>query len=285
MDNTIIKTNNGRCYKKPGYTATIAGIAAAGAAGYAVDFASIQADNHITNKISKAAQSANADEIRKGLQEALKKSGLNGKVKLNELNEKSITIFDFIAVKNKRLPKKLKKQMTVTEAIKNGKYATFNYETNEISINTKKLGAAGFHEIGHAINCNKSKFWKIIQKSGKPLKVLPALFIAVALLKRKKAEGEETKGLFDKVTIFIKNNAGKLSAAALLPSIAEELMATKRGNALAKQILTPENFKKVAKVNKWGAISYIAIAALTGGAAYLCNKVKDAVASPKEIKS
>lgn len=282
MDSSIIQTNDGRCYKKPGYAATIAGIASAGAAGFAIDFANIPIDKRITKRISKTAQSADTNAIRHGLQEALKKTGLSGKVNLIELNEKSITIYDFIAIKDNKAAKRERK---IIEAVKKGEYAIFDRNANEISINTQKLGAAGFHEIGHAINYNKSKFWKFIQKSRTPLKFLPALFITIALLKRKKAEGEEPKGFFDKVTTFIKNNVGKLSAAALLPSIAEELMATKRGNALAKEILTPENFKKVAKVNKWGAASYIVIAALAGGKAYLCNKVKDSIASPKEIKA
>lgn len=289
MSNTIIQTNDGRYYKKPGFLATAAGVAAGSAAGSVVAFAQMPVSNRLMGKMSKTAQSADAAVIRSGLQEALTKSGLADKVKLTELNEKSVTFspFDFIPdkLKKNKLFKSMFEQMDMAGAIKNGKNAAFDNITNKILINTEKMGAAGFHEVGHAINFNKSKFWKIMQIARTPLMALPSLFLTIALFKRKKAEGEKPNGFFDKVTTYIKNNVGKLSAAAWLPVVAEELMATKRGNALAKQILSPENFKKVAKVNKFGAITYIGGAALIGVTAYLCNKIRDAVASPKEIKA
>ena len=51
------------------------------------------------------------------------------------------------------------------EAAENGKNAFFIVENklighNQIHINTKKLGTAGFHEIGHSINYNTSKLYR-----------------------------------------------------------------------------------------------------------------------------
>ena len=109
----------------------------------------------------------------------------------------------------------------------------------------------------------------------------PLAIGAIAIFKRKKAEGEETNGVFDKVTTFIKNNAGKLTLASMLPMVAEELKASARGNALAKKILSPELAKKVVKANRWGALSYIATAGVTALAVCLGSKIRDAIAGPK----
>lgn len=191
---------------------------------------------------------------------------------------------NFVGRLKNKLDSYIKNQLDVIGAIKKGKNAGFNNVTNEVLINTEKLGVSGFHEIGHSINYNNSKFWKTMQKLRMPAMAIPSLLLTIALFKRKKAEGEEPKGFIDRTTTFIKNNVGKLSTLAMAPIVAEELMATKRGNALAKQILSPENYKKVVKANKFGAATYIAAALFVGGGAYVANKVKDAIAKPKEIR-
>ena len=106
----------------------------------------------------------------------------------------------------------------------------------------------------------------------------------IALCKRKKVDGEKPKGFFDRVTTFIKNNVGVLSAGAMLPVLAEELKATSRGNKLAKQLLSPENYKKVVKSNRWGATTYALAVVGAGLAAHFANKVKDKIAAPEKIK-
>ena len=183
-----------------------------------------------------------------------------------------------------KLGKYLQKQMDVVGAIKKGKNAGFNNLTNEVLINTEKLGVAGFHEIGHAINYNNSKFWSTMQKLRKPAMIIPSILTTIALFKRKKAEGEEPKGFFDKTTTFIKEHVGTLATLSMAPIVAEEIKATQRGNALAKKLLSPESYKKVVKSNKYGAATYIAAALAVGAGAYIANKVKDAIAKPKEIR-
>ena len=183
-----------------------------------------------------------------------------------------------------KLGKYLQEQMDVVGAIKKGKNAGFNNLTNEVLINTEKLGVAGFHEIGHAINYNNSKFWSTMQKLRKPAMIIPSILTTIALFKRKKAEGEEPKGFFDKTTTFIKEHVGTLATLSMAPIVAEEIKATQRGNALAKKLLSPESYKKVVKSNKYGAATYIAAALAVGAGAYIANKVKDAIAKPKEIR-
>lgn len=287
MGNTI-QTNDGRYYQKQGFGVTAAGIAAASAAGSALGIAQIPVTNYLTGKMSKISQSIDTAEIRNGLSDALKKSGLDGKVKINEVTPSSgmFSFMDFVPnkLKQNKAFKYIFESCDITGAIKNGKNAGFSNISNEILINTEKMGAAGFHEIGHAINFNKSKFWKAMQLLRNPSVALPAIFISIALFKRKKVEGEKPEGFLDKTTTFIKDNVGKLSVGAMIPVIAEELMATKRGNSLAKQLLSPENFKKVVKTNRFGAVSYIGGALFIGVSAYLLNKIKDAVSAPKEVK-
>ena len=78
-----------------------------------------------------------------------------------------------------------------------------------------------------------------------------------------------------------KEHVGTLATLSMAPIVAEEIKATQRGNALAKKLLSPENYKKVVKTNRYGAATYIAAALAVGVGAYVANKVKDAIAKPK----
>ena len=167
--------------------------------------------------------------------------------------------------------------------IKNGDNAGFVPKSNSVHINVEKLGTSGFHEIGHAINYNSSKFWKTMQKMRVPMMKVAAFLPLVALFKRKKAEGEEPKGRFDIVTTFIKENVGKLTSLAFVPIILEELKASARGNKLAKEFCSPELHKQVVKSNRYGALTYVAMGIFAGVAAFAANKVRDAIAKPEEV--
>lgn len=286
----VIQTNDGRYYQKPGVMATGAGIVAGSLASTAVTLAQQPFATRCMSKMQDIAKTADTVEIRNGLNKALELGGVADKVKIkdfaNAAESKSFLVkkMNFVGRLKNKLDSYIKNQLDVIGTIKKGKNAGFNNVTNEVLINTEKLGVLGFHEIGHSINYNNSKFWKTMQKLRKPAMIIPSLLLTIALFKRKKAEGEEPKGFIDKTTTFIKNNVGKLSTLAMAPIVAEELMATKRGNALAKQILSPENYKKVVKANKFGAATYIAAALAVGAGAYVANKIKDAIAKPKEIR-
>ena len=307
---STIRTNDGHYYEKPGFMATTAGIVAGSTASGAVALMQQPFAEKCMKQMRKVSQTADIVEIRNALQNALAEGGVADKVKIrdfvNEPKRKSfVDIFrnSYEVPKTKfaedtphftagmgtmdkikdKLGKYLQEQMDVIGAVKKGKNAAFIPLTNEVLINTEKLGVAGFHEVGHSINYNNSKFWKTMQKFRKPAMIIPAILTTIALFKRKKAEGEEPKGFFDKTTTFIKEHVGTLATLSMAPVVAEELKATQRGNALAKKLLSPENYKKVVKANKYGAATYIAGALLVGAGAYVANKVKDAIAKPKEI--
>ncbi|MBQ2611149.1 hypothetical protein IJF81_02015, partial [bacterium] len=85
------------------------------------------------------------------------------------------------------------------------------------------------------MNANLSKFGKILQKC-RPMALLAIPVSQIALWKTKKAPGEEPKNGLDKTTTFIKNNAGKLTFLAFLPTLLEEGLASVKGNKLAKKL-------------------------------------------------
>ena len=164
-----------------------------------------------------------------------------------------------------------------------GYNAAYLPKGNKIAVSIENLGASAFHEMGHAMNKNQSTFWRSMQKLRAPMMITGGILPTIALFKRKKVEGEEPKNQIDKATTFIKNNVGKLTTLAFVPIIAEELMATRRGNKLAKEFLTPDAFKKVKVTNRFGAASYICGAILAGLGAKVGSDVKDRIAKPKQI--
>lgn len=280
---TTIQTNDGRYYQKPSICATIGGIAAGSAVANTMRIGINPLGLWSSKQMRKIAQTANPNEIRPALYQAVEKSGLKDKLRIMDLKDQEIPTKTAKTLKEKILSY-LKPKIDIIGMASRGENAFFQPINNQIVINTEKLGIAGFHEVGHAMNYNNSKILKTIQKIRPQfLFGIPSLILAISLFKRKKAPGEKPKGFFDKTTTFIKENAGKLAALSTLPIVIEELIATKKGNALAKQLLSPENFKKVVKSNRWGAISYIGGTILIGTSVWLANKVKDAIAKPKEI--
>lgn len=310
--NTRIYSSDGTQYQKPGFVKTTAGVVAGTTAFQVASLAAMPAGIFASYKIQSLNKGLNSDALRIGLNQALGTSGMaNAGVKIVDwktsannplksaaaplggiskpfgISDKLKTITEpkqatsFFGRVKAKIIEALKDQANPYGAAIAGRNAFYNPATNQVVLNTEKLGLSGFHEIGHSINANSSKFWGRMQKLRKFSMFAPLAIGAIAIFKRKKAEGEETNGVFDKVTTFIKNNAGKLTLASMLPMVAEELKASARGNALAKKILSPELAKKVVKANRWGALSYIATAGVTALAVCLGSKIRDAIAGPK----
>lgn len=310
--NTRIYSSDGTQYQKPGFVKTTAGVVAGTTAFQVASLAAMPAGIFASHKMQALNKGLNSDALRIGLNQALGTSGMaNAGVKIVDLktsannplksaaaplggiskpfgiSDKLKTITEpkqatsFFGRVKAKIIEALKDQANPYGAAKAGRNAFYNPATNQVVLNTEKLGLSGFHEIGHSINANSSKFWGRMQKLRKFSMFAPLAIGAIAIFKRKKVEGEETNGVFDKVTTFIKNNAGKLTLASMLPMVAEELKASARGNALAKKILSPELAKKVVKANRWGALSYIATAGVTALAVCLGSKIRDAIAGPK----
>lgn len=316
----IITTDNGQQYQTPGIGRTIGAVYAGSLAQCAVATGlPLAVSNPCVNKMKKLSQSSDTVEIRKAIDSAMQKTGLKDKgVEFIDVKTPTGRISDGLKEnlsrllsgektleelhpENKKLASALKNEMSgydsksilgnirkfqteyLTQMFEQGNNAAFLSKGNKVIVNTENLGLSAFHEMGHAINYNMSKFWKGMQKMRTPMMITSGTLGLVALIKRPKAEGEQPENAFDKATTFIKNNVGKLVTLSFVPIIAEELKASSRGNKLAKELLSPEMAKKVKMSNRFGAVTYIASAAISGLAAYTANLVRDKIAHPKEV--
>lgn len=302
---STIQTSNGTQYETPGFwTSTGAFLAGSATQSCVMQGQGIIA-NPVMKKMKKLNETLDTVQLQKHLKEAMDKSGMAQKgvklvdytgtpaVKLHDVIQQEVkALTDSLSDSTKSFGTKMKewtkfvkefKEKLMMTMVKNGDNAGFVPKSNSVHINIEKLGTSGFHEIGHAINYNSSKFWGTMQKMRGPMMKVAAFLPLVALFKRKKAEGEEPRGRFDIVTTFIKENVGKLTSLAFVPIILEELKASARGNKLAKELCSPELHKQVVKSNRYGAITYIAMGVFAGVAAFAANKVRDAIAKPQEV--
>ncbi len=159
----------------------------------------------------------------------------------------------------------------------NGQNAGNMLSINTIVLDTKKIGYSGFHEIGHSLN-KFSKAGNILQKMRTPVQLVgSAIPIMVALLTNKRTDDNPPVNIWQKTTSFIKENAGKLVTLSFIPIITEEIIATVKGNKLAKEFLPKNIVKQVAKSNAFGAATYIGTAIFAGLAAFTGNKVRDKI--------
>lgn len=191
---------------------------------------------------------------------------------IHEKNLKGKNLFEKIKLHwNFAKQKKLyKKYFTIAK----GNNASFFNSNNKIVINLDKRGLSIFHEIGHAINYNKDKFWGSMQKIRKYSKRAPLILLAAGLLIPAKQKDEKTKGFIDKTLSFVKNNTGKLTFISLLPIVAEEFRATILGNQFAKTLL-PKQYKQIAKANFLSGVTYLVGTLFTSFAVSLASKCRD----------
>lgn len=290
----VIKTDDGTTYQTAGFGRTAAGVVAGSVTVKAIEKSKKLYIPKLSAKMTKLSTTSSDKFLREGIKKAVGENGANLKklgVELFDLSDpkqyetcikkdtkalmKCKGFFDEILAKGKAVAS--------TKVYKNGNRACFRSRINSVLVNIEKRGLSAFHEIGHSINYNNSKFWKCMQKLRAPGMTLAAIIPFVGLLKRKKVEGEEPKGIIDKTTTFIKNNVGKLTTLAFLPVVAEELKATARGNKLAKKFLSPEMFKKVRMNNALGGLSYVAAAVIAGVAAWGGLKIRDLITTPKKV--
>ncbi len=260
----------------------------------------------ITPKIINGLQIQPDKSIGDKLQAALKKSKLKNvdivdisklsdvTIKKNGLIETVYTvtdqIYDHIVEAQKKVFEKfikpdkidklinspnLQRQLTaMSEMLYQSKNAAFLPTTNKILINTKKIGYAGFHEIGHAMNKNLSKIGKILQKMRIPASILTAILPFTAMLTKK---NDNPTSKWQKTKKFIKDNVGKLTVLAFSPIVAEEIMASVKGQKLAKMCCSSKALKAVTKSHILSALSYISAAITSGVAAFAGNKVRDKI--------
>lgn len=307
QSNNIIVTSDGKKYKKPSNGMAVAGYLAGSAASAMVQQPISGAASKcfeagmkkVVSDFGEGGQFAKEVSIlRNTVEDAFLKSGLDKKgIKIldaTEANANKITRMmykglpkwvRYLLIKNQKIsfPAKKQIQMQVQDAIK-GKNAFYADAAKKIVFSKDKNPILAFHEMGHALNFNTKGLGKILSTVRNPMLKAAGLISLVALCKRKKQEGEETKGIFDKVTTFIKNNCGKLAFLCAVPMLMEEGLATLKGLKLAKSAgLSKKLLKQVKLANLNGFISYVGLAVAMGVGTAVASKVRDMVAKPKEI--
>ncbi len=245
-------------------------------------------------KINDGLTKDEFEHLQKGISNAFDKSNLASKgvsilraTKDNSAQVNKIMKGEYNKGLLKYLPERIKEYNSKLSGttITKGKNACYVPTSKKRLLPKSKLNLAFFHEAGHALNANMSTIGKTLQKNRTALLYLALPILIISLFKTKKAEGEEPQNKLDKITTFIKNNAGKLTFALYTPTLLEEALATIKGNKLAKEFLNPNLAKKVAKTNALGYLTYIVTAACAGLGVYLANKIKDEIAFKKAVNA
>ena len=217
----LIVTSDGKKYEKPSFSATTGAVVIANMTS-GIAMGGISKLGHLPfDKMINNIDKLDKDAFLKAANETFNVSGLSKKGV--ELVDAVFANYDVVkdALKEKdsfllkKLPflRKFKEQKSAARInnIIDGKDACYAIYKKKIIANKDKMSFALFHEMGHALNYNKSGLGKILTKMKFPFSILTPVAILTAIFKRKKANGEEPQGLFDKATTFIKNNCGKLA--------------------------------------------------------------------------
>lgn len=290
----IIVTDNGKKYQKVGIVNAAGAVIVAKLAGQATNKAVRKLCRFPLKNLKELTKDMDADTFKQAADKAFKNSGLREKgVKIIDATEENKNLLKDIVekiipkcIKNNPTAKKIydKKIEKLVNTITSGNNAGYIPRANVIFVNKDKMSWATFHEMGHALNKKMGGIGKVLAKTRHPMALLSSIAILTAMFKRKKADGEKPQGFFDKTTTFIKENAGKLAFIGTIPTLLEEGLASIKGAKLAKEVLSPENYKKVKNLNARAYVTYIGMAVATGLSAYVISKVRDAIAAPQEIK-
>jgi len=289
--------SNQQKYKKPNILTCITGIMAGNAVSSIIQ---IPHKKIVVKNVVENLQKINTltdDELKlsyKAIDSIITKSGLadKGVEVLRNTAENADKISDAIkatvdASLYKRMPKFYKDSIenTFKELLNSGKNSLYLSKLNKILIPQKDIALLTFHEIGHAASANLSKLGKTLSKSSRIFRFAIPIISTIALYKTKKAPDDKPKGFLGKATEFIKNNAGKLTFLACVPTLADEAIASIKGYKLAKSIdvLNPDLLKKVARTNRVAFLSYISSTVLASLGIFAAVKVKDSIAKPKPI--
>lgn len=184
------------------------------------------------------------------------------------LNKKGVDILDInpgnYEAEYNKIPNNSSKLKSYEQAAY-GKQAFYSWD-KKVVVNTEKRASSLFHEMGHAHNFTTTGWKKnlsIARICSKPL-----AFLALGA------------GLCTDKDNFFNENCGKLTLAALAPLVAEEALASKNGQEMAKPFLKPELLKKLKAINLRSLGSYVSGAIAVSIAAALAVEVKNKICEP-----
>ena len=192
------------------------------------------------------------------------------------LKEKGLKIvhMDFSAA-DAMLPKEKIKHFDV----KQGVNAFFSTKTKQICLNMDKATITGFHELGHAMNNMSGKFSKILQYMRIPGYYIAGLMGIVAMFTRPKPK-DAPRDAMD----WLQDNCALIATAGMLPTVAEEALASYKGIQAAKKAGLAENLvKNLRKFCGKALLSYAGYAAVTGISVYAMSKIMEIFTRPKKL--
>lgn len=172
---------------------------------------------------------------------------------------------------------------------KTGNNACYLPHVNKIITPEKSLQTSVFHEMGHALNNNGGGFLKGLQKARPVAMLLPGVILTASLLNKRKTTDEKSDSKVQNFFDGVKKNAGKLSFLAMTPVIAEETIASLRGNSIAKDLfkngqISKSLLNKVRATNLCSFASYMSAGLIAGATAAFAVKVKDNIQEKYEAK-
>lgn len=250
------------------------------------------------NGMQKAGNALSADQVeivKNSAEKMLQETGLAKKgVSINRIAPGASGFGDLLdeVFGKSKLMKSFLEMANPVYATENGKNAFFTdkailglCDANSVVLPESKLQLTAFHELGHALNYNMSKFGKMMQKMRAPgMAVAAYLAIFAAFSKESKPEEGQELGKGKKVKNFVRKHAGIFAFGAMMPTLIEEAMASVKGTKWANQNMAKDLAKKVGKTNAVAYVSYLAAAAGMALAAFAARKVKDSLVAKKEAK-
>ena len=163
--------------------------------------------------------------------------------------------------------------------IKAGLNACYEPKLKTIRLNKDKATITGFHELGHAVNHLSGKFGKVLQKLRVPGYVISGLMASIATFSRPKPKDAPRNALD-----WVLDNCTTIAVAGMLPTVAEEAMASYKGIKLAKTVgLSEPLVKNLKKFYGKALLSYAGYATVTGLAVYSMSKIMEIFTRPKKI--
>ncbi|DAA87245.1 TPA: hypothetical protein CPT90_01515 [Candidatus Gastranaerophilales bacterium HUM_3] len=161
-----------------------------------------------------------------------------------------------------------------------GRNAAYFPKERVVRINTDKISAAGFHELGHAMNDITGKAGKFLSKLRWPGRIAAGWMGTIALFSTPKPKDAPKTG-YD----HIKDNCGKIAFACMLPTVFEEGMASYKGIKIARKTgLAEPLIKNLKKLYGKALLTYIGHAAATGLAVGAANMIMEKFTRPKKIE-
>ena len=207
---------------------------------------------------------------------------------LTNLGQKGVSIHNLEDTGKKIFKNKyadtLIEQLIPGIAISRGHNAAYDGKS-AVLINREKLSLSSFHELGHAFNHKNSALFSALQKVRTPAIAIAGLLSAIpAFTKEIKPEDGKELTTWQKFKNGFRKACPALATIAMTPVVAEEAMATIRGNAWAKKLLDPSLYKKVVKTNALGLATYVLTAVGMGLFGYAALKAKDKYVAKNEQK-